>query len=174
MSDTRTREFEAFVAARRERAIALAWRLVGGDGAAAEDVAQEAFVRAYRALGRFREEALLSTWFYRILVNEARRYRRWRWVRRRFKSEAGPEVADPRAVARGDPVLRLRIARALERLSNGQREAFLLVHLDGMTVSEAAAVTGRAAGTVKSHLHRALRTLRAELADLDPRREASP
>ena len=50
--------FQALVGTHRERAVRLAWRLVGGDDAAAEDVAQEAFVRAYRALPRFREEAI--------------------------------------------------------------------------------------------------------------------
>ena len=70
--------FSALVASHRERALRLAWRLVGGDEAAAEDVAQEAFVSAYRALPRFRGDARLETWFYRILVNQAHRYRRWR------------------------------------------------------------------------------------------------
>jgi RNA polymerase sigma-70 factor (ECF subfamily) len=74
--------FSELVAEHRDRAVRLAWRLVGGDSAAAEDVAQEAFLRAYRGLDRFREEAGLSTWFYRILVNEAHRFRRMRWLRR--------------------------------------------------------------------------------------------
>ena len=60
--------FHLFVASHRERARRLAWRLVGGDDAAAEDVVQEAFIKAYRALGQFREEASLATWFYRIVV----------------------------------------------------------------------------------------------------------
>jgi RNA polymerase sigma-70 factor (ECF subfamily) len=78
---------------------------------------------------------------------------------------------DPRAPAQGDPGLRERVARALEKLPRGQREAFVLVHLEGLTVAETAQATGRATGTVKSHLHRALETLRRELADLDPRRD---
>ena len=51
----RAQDFEAFVAAHRDRAVGLAWRLLGGDAAAAEDVAQEAFLRAYRGLDQFRE-----------------------------------------------------------------------------------------------------------------------
>jgi RNA polymerase sigma-70 factor (ECF subfamily) len=47
----------------RDRALRIAWRLLGRDAAAAEDVAQEAFVRAYRGLGSFRGEAELATWF---------------------------------------------------------------------------------------------------------------
>lgn len=173
MHETRAREFEAFVVAHRDRAIGLAWRLLDGDGAAAEDVAQEAFVRAHRALDRFRGEAQMSTWFYRILVNEARRYRRWRWVRDRIAGEMPTDVTDPDPAAPGDPGLRRRIVRALDRLPRGQREAFLLVHLEGFTATEAALITGRATGTIKSHLHRAVVALRSELEDLGPVREAT-
>src|SRR5437867_1065433 len=74
--------FDAFVNDYRDRAVGIAWRMLGGDGAAAEDVAQEAFARAYRALAGFREDAKLSTWFYRILVNEVRRHQRRGALRR--------------------------------------------------------------------------------------------
>jgi RNA polymerase sigma-70 factor (ECF subfamily) len=167
----RERRFGAFVKEHRDRAVGLAWRLVGGDAAAAEDVAQEAFVRAYRGLGRFREEASLSTWFYRILVNEAQRYRRWRWVRERLAGDEPAEPADPRSGVRRDPLLRRRVTRAVNALPRGQREAFVLVHLEGFTVREAAEISGRAIGTMKSHLHRALIALRSELADLGPGQE---
>jgi RNA polymerase sigma-70 factor (ECF subfamily) len=165
----RERTFAAFVAAHRDRAIGMAWRLLGGDGAAAEDVAQEAFARAHRALGSFRGEARLSTWFYRILLNEAQRHRRWRWVRERRAAPLPEDPPDPAPQAPGDPALRARVARALLRLPRGQREAFVLVHLEGLSVREAAETTGRATGTIKSHLHRALRSLREQLSDLDPR-----
>jgi RNA polymerase sigma-70 factor (ECF subfamily) len=170
----REQEFAAFVAAHRDRALRMAWRLLGGDGAAAEDVVQEAFARAHRNLARFREEAKLSTWFHRILVNEARRHRRWSWVRRRVAGEMPFEIRDERSARGGDPALRARIAAAIARLPRGQREAFVLVHLEDMTLAEAAEASGRAIGTIKSHLHRACRALRAELADLDPKLEANP
>lgn len=169
----RSRDFEAFVAAHRDRAVGLAWRLVGGDTAAAEDVAQEAFLRAYRGLGQFREEAKMTTWFHRILVNEAQRHLRWRWVRERVAGEMPDEPRDPRPAASGDAALRERVARAVGNLPRGQREAFALVHLEGFSVREAAGITGRAIGTIKSHLHRALGKLREVLADLDPRDEAT-
>lgn len=172
LDDARAREFEAFVALHRDRAISLAWRLVGPEGIEAEEVAQDAFVRAYRALGGFRGEAQMSTWFYRILVNEAWRHRRWRWIRQRLSAEMPEDVPDPRPGAAGDPALRHRIGRALDLLPRGQREAFLLVHLEGFSATEAAAITGRATGTIKSHLHRALRALRANLEDLDPKQES--
>lgn len=157
--------FSAFVALQRDRARRLAWRLVGGDEAAAEDVTQEAFVRAYQALDRFRGEASLETWFYRILVRQAHNYRRWRAVRTLWQRESETEPADPSV--QSDPGLRRRIAQALDHLSRRQREAFVLVHLEGFTVQECADFLGKPSGTIKSHLHRALVKLRAELADLN-------
>lgn len=167
-------DFAAFCERRRERALRLAFRLLGGDQATAEDVVQNAFLRAHRALGGFRGDASVDTWFYRILVNEVERQRRWSALRRVFGAdpESAPPPVDPRPAR--DPGLRRRIAAALERLSAGQREAFVLVHLEELTVNEAALVLGKAAGTVKSHLHRALAALRAELRDLSEEGEKTP
>jgi RNA polymerase sigma-70 factor (ECF subfamily) len=158
--------FGAFVHSHRERAVRLAWRLVGGDDAAAEDVAQDAFLRAYRALARFREESTLETWFYRILVRQAHNYRRWRAVRELWSRSASHDPRDPAPRGPGDPVIRRRISEALEQLTRSQREAFVLVHMEGFTVREASGLMRRTEGTVKSHLHRALRGLRRELGDL--------
>ncbi|MCA9775043.1 MAG: RNA polymerase sigma factor [Myxococcales bacterium] len=161
--------FVAFVGTHRDRARRLAWRLIGGDEAAAEDVVQDAFVRAFEALGRFREESTLETWFYRILVRQAHNHRRWRRVRELWGGVGDADAADPRARGPGDPALRRRIAGALDGLSRPQREAFVLVHLEGFTTAETAGLMGKPEGTVKSHLHRALKGLRAQLADVhDP------
>jgi len=174
LDDDLERRFDAFVAEYRERAVRTAWRMLGRDGAAAEDVAQEAFVRAHRGLARFRGDAQLSTWFYRILVNEVRRHQRWRALRgyggvsADAPDSAVGAVSDPTP----DPGLQRRIAEALERLPRGQRETFVLVYLEELSLREAAEATGRAIGTMKSHLHRALRALRAELADLRPQEES--
>ena len=154
--------FESFVANHRDRAVRMAWRLVGGDDAAAEDVAQDALARAWRALPRFREESQLSTWFYRILVRQAANHRRWRDVRRRFASGEDVETL-PRRELSTDPALRERIRRAIDELPRGQREAFVLVHLEGHTAREAADLTGRREGTIKSHLNRARQALRRDL-----------
>lgn len=166
----RERRFAEFAARHRERAVRVAWRLVGGDRAAAEDVTQDALVRAYRALPRFREEASLDTWFYRILVRQAHNYRRWRGIRRLWSvagsDESLSELPDPRPQPTGDLALRRRIAEALEGLTSRQREVFVLVHLEGYSVSEASALLRKPAGTLKSHLHRALVALRRELGDL--------
>jgi len=162
--------FLDFVHTHQDRAVRLAWRLLGGgDDRAAEDVAQEAFLKAYRGLPRFRDDAALSTWFYRILVNEARSHRRWRAVRQRWTAlwTAGDDEPDAAAPgAEPDPVLRRRLAATIERLPRGQREVFVLVYLEGFTLEQTAAQLGKALGTVKAHLHRALHAMRRELQDL--------
>jgi RNA polymerase sigma-70 factor, ECF subfamily len=158
--------FEQLVMEQRDRALGLAWRLLGGDRSAAEDVVQEALIRAHRSLAQFRDEAALSTWFYRILIREVRRHQLRRSVRERCERMLAQTPARSAAPEPTDPALRERIGVALERLSRGQREAFVLVHLESFTVQQAAETLGKSLGTLKSHLHRALRTLRAELADL--------
>jgi RNA polymerase sigma-70 factor (ECF subfamily) len=158
--------FDAFVGDNLERARRLAWRLVGEDEAAAEDVAQDAFFRAYRALDRFRGESSLETWFYRILLREAQNYRRWRSLRELWGGISSPEGPDPAPAPVGDPLLRHRISAALEGLSRRQREAFVLVHEEGFTMREAAELLDRSEGTVKTHVRRALERLRSELGDL--------
>ncbi len=165
-AEARRETFDAFVESHRDRAVRLAFRLLRGDEAAAEDVTQNAFLRAYRALENFRGEARLETWFYRILVREAQRQRRWQTVRRLWTVavDDAPEPIDERP--HPDAGLRRRISAALETLTAAQRETFVLVHLEGFSVSETAAILGKASGTVKSHLHRALAMLREELADL--------
>ncbi len=164
----RTAQFGAFVAQHSARARSVAWRLCDGNATLADEVAQEAFVAAWEALPGFREEAQLGTWFYRILVRTASRKRRWNGVRDRFRSWFRPEAQAPPPT--GDPALRRRIAAAMGRLSDAQRQTFVLVHLEGFTIAETAVITERAAGTIKSHLHRALTTLRAELADVKEER----
>ena len=158
--------FADLVAGHRDRAVRLAWRLLGGDDAAAEDVAQDAFCRAWRGLSRFRGEASLATWLYRIVVRQAANHRRWRSLRERWMTSDPADPEDPRPQPTGDPALRRRIACALDRLSRGRREAFVLVHLEGFTVRECSEVVGKPEGTVKSHLHRALAKLRRDLGDL--------
>ena len=161
----RERRFGELYEAQVDRARRLAWRLVDGDTATAEDVVQDAFVKAYRGFDRFRGDAQLSSWLHRIVVNEAHRHRRWREVRRRLRYLFVDEERDAGS-ASADPVLRDRIAQALASLSRGQREAFVLVVLESMTMREASTILGRSEGTIKQHLHRARASLRAQLADL--------
>ena len=163
----REAQLDELVRTERDRAVAMAYHLVGGDREAAKDVAQDAFVSAFRALPGFRGDAELSTWFLRILINKASSYRRRRWLRDRWGGLTGGAELSAVAPRPGDPGLRRRIAAAMDRLSGPQRAAFAMVHLEGMSIRDAAAVLGKPVGTVKSHLHRALVKLRAELADLE-------
>ena len=153
---------DALLAAHGERAVRIASRFVRGDRAAAEDIAQEAFAKAWRSLAGFRGEAELATWLYRVVVNEGLSHLRRQRVSDRLLALFGPER--PAGAPRSDPSLRARIEEALSALSPHERAVFVLVHLEGFTVDEAAAIRGRAVGTIKSQLHRALTKLRRELA----------
>lgn len=159
-------EFGAFFAANLDRSHRLAWRLLGGDDAAAEDVVQDAFVRAFRSLSSFRGDSSVDTWFYRILVRTAQNQNRWQWLRwRRADPDLDPDD-HPAAAADRDALLRLRLGRAVAHLGRNQRDAFVLVHLEGFTVNDTALLLGKAEGTIKTHLHRALTKLRIELGDV--------
>ena len=149
--------FEAFVAAHHARAVRMAWRLTGADEATAEEITQDAFLRAQTRRADLRDEGALRAWFYRILVRRAANYRRWAAVRRRAAEWLRWE--EPRRREWSDPGL----DEAMQRLSPGQREVFTLVYLEQFTLDESAQILGKAPGTVRSHLHRALKTLRAEL-----------
>ncbi|MCZ6507549.1 MAG: sigma-70 family RNA polymerase sigma factor [Acidobacteria bacterium] len=139
----------------------------------AEDVVQEVFIRAYRSLKSFRGEAGLGTWLYRITMNASRDHqRRHKWMALQESLGVVPDSArwadrhpdtDPERSTASREVRR-DVGRALERLSATERRVFVLRHLRQLSVRETAQVLGRAEGTVKNLLFRALRKLRAELA----------
>ena len=130
-----------------------------GDRTLAEDVAQEAFLRAWRGLPRFRGEAAFAAWLYtivrRVAADEARRP-----ALATVPIDAVAALADRRA---GDPVLRGDLEPAVARLEPAQREAFVLVAVLGLTYQEAAAMTGAPLGTVASRVFRARSRLAAAL-----------
>ena len=119
--------FTHLLEAELPRAHRLAWRLVGGYDAAADDVLQDALLRAYRALPSFRGESALDTWFFRIVVRQAQNHRRWRRLRELWTGAELPDTPAP-GPAPGDPALRRRLEHALAALSSAQRDVFLLVH----------------------------------------------
>ena len=136
---------------------------VCGDAAEAEDAAQEAFVKAYTSLRRFRRGAPWRPWLLRIVANEARNRRRAAGRRAHLAlrvARAEPaDAAAPPARAGLDGAL----LEALARLEPAQREVVVLRHLLDLPEAECAEVLGCRRGTVKSRLSRALATLRADL-----------
>jgi RNA polymerase sigma-70 factor (ECF subfamily) len=133
-------------------------RRLAGDDALAEDWAQEAWVRAFRALPSFRGESRFSTWLHRIAVNSALHGRRWR--DRRTGSEVPLSIAPEPAGRAEQTVLRLSIQRALDTLPEGMRRIVVLHDVEGYTHEEIGAELGITAGTSKSQLFKARAKLR--------------
>jgi RNA polymerase sigma-70 factor (ECF subfamily) len=152
----------------KRRVYALALRIVGAMDA--EEVAQEAFIRIFRGLPKFRGDAALSTWIYRLAVNAALSHRARRapagTEARTAEGEAAGESDGHAAVepATGDAVLRTRLERALERLPAGYRTVVVLHDVEGLEHEEVAAILGCHIGTSKSQLHKARARLREILA----------
>jgi RNA polymerase sigma-70 factor (ECF subfamily) len=143
------------------QAFGVARRLLGGD-AEAEDLVQEAYLRAWRGLARFRRQADLKTWLFRILVNAGRDRLRRRRVREVPPPQQDRPVEDPlRVLSSGEAVE--RIWGEVERLPARQRECLLLRVRAGFGVAEIALLLGIGAGGVKSHLLAARKALLARL-----------
>jgi len=156
--------FETLVLAHQDRLFTIAHR-IGGDPLDAEELVQDAFVRAYRAIAGYPPERVrelrLRGWLTTILLNAGRnrlRVRRVPTVELAFEPGAEPE-ADP--LARRDE--RDTWARLLAAISPAQRTAVVLRHVDGLSYAEIAEAVGRPEGTVKAHVHRGLTALRAAL-----------
>lgn len=153
---------ERFYTDHEERALRIASSMVRSDPAAIRDVVHDAFLRAFANLGTFRGDASESTWMSRIVVNEAARNLR----KQAHLIQLGDEADRPCPVASRDPALQRRIQQAIEGLSGPQRDIFLAVHSSEFTVRETAELIGKAPGTVRTHLQRALIRLRASLGDV--------
>ena len=143
------------------RVYAVVRRLAGED-ALAEDWAQEAWVRAFRALPTFRGESLFTTWLHRIAVNSALHGRRTR-ERRTCREEPIDDSACSGGT--GDrTVLRLRLEKAMERLPEGMRKVLVLHDVEGYTHEEIGQMLGVSSGTCKSQLFKARAKMREMLA----------
>jgi RNA polymerase sigma-70 factor (ECF subfamily) len=151
------RAFEQLVRRHQGMVRAQLRRLVGGDAAQADDLAQETFVRAWRKLGQFRGEARFSTWLYRIAYSC--------FLQARRKRPPLPDIAAARPPPAEPIDLRLDIAQAMGRLSPGEQAVLLHCVQMGLSHEEAAYVLAMPLGTVKSHAARGKARLRAWLAD---------
>lgn len=158
----------------------LCYRL-SGDPDQAADLTQEAFLRIFRHVGRFRGGSSLKTWVYRVALNHCRSRlgRRQLAVRPLAEDgELGPEAVDPRrgpeerAIARDEG---RRLTRALAQVPVPFREAVVLFDLQGLSYEEIARVLGVRLGTVRSRLARGRERLRQILEeDLGPTVETPP
>lgn len=141
---------------------ALAFRLLG-DRDEADDALQDAYVRAYRALGAFRGDSSFSTWIYRITYNtcvDALRRRRVSSSLDSGWSEEPDTCPEPGQIASD----RADLSAALAALPPGHRAAVLLVDAEGYGYEEASTILGVPVGTIASRLSRARASLRRVLA----------
>jgi RNA polymerase sigma-70 factor (ECF subfamily) len=139
------------------RVFALTMRIAGAQEA--EELTQEVFLKAFRALDKFRGEAQLGTWLYRLAVNAALSHVGRSKEKRRAPEEALDGVAAP-AVVDGDPSLRARLQTALEQLPAGYRAVIVLHDVEGLQHEEIAEILGCRVGTSKSQLHKARAKMR--------------
>ena len=140
--------------------------LIAGDPAEAEDAAQEAFVKAYYALSRFRPGAPFRPWLLRIAANEARNRRKATGRRVRLALQAGEDRAIRDESPEGEALKREQAAellRALEELREEDRLVIASRYFLDLSEEEMAEALGCARGTVKSRLSRALARLREVL-----------
>ena len=140
----------------------------------AEDVAQEVFVEVYQTIGRFRGDAALSTWLYRLATSRALKNRQKARAKKRFAyftSLLGfdnnvlhevPDHAHPLALLEGQQQLQLLLDR-IARLPNQQQVAFTLRHEQDLSYEEIAAILSTTVPAVESLLFRARQTLRKHL-----------
>lgn len=162
--------FEALVLRHQGAIRSLLRRLTRGDAALADDLAQECFLQAYRALAGFRGDARLRTWLYRIACNVHLQHCRGAQAaadraRPAIPADddaAVPEIASPVASAALDWAIDLR--RALDGLSEAELAAIVYCYYADLTHTQAAAALGCPVGTLKTHVLRARHKLEIALA----------
>jgi RNA polymerase sigma-70 factor, ECF subfamily len=170
--------FDELINERSGEVYALLFRLTE-DAEEARDLAQETFLRAFQSISKFRGDADIRTWLYRIAINQARN--RWRWWRRRkrdltfsidIETEDGKESYAARLSAgdSGNPELQaiarereVTLRRALHSIRATYREAVVLRDIEGLTYEEIAIALDIGVGTVKSRLARGRDELRKKL-----------
>lgn len=169
--------FDRLVQERSGDVYALLYRLTE-DAEEARDLTQETFLRVFQSIDRFRGDADLKTWIYRIAINQARN--RWRWWRRRRRDVTisldaesardeqplSARLRDGRIDPEQETLLRERevvLRRALHTLGRVYREVVILRDVEGLSYEEVAATLEIGVGTVKSRLSRGRQELRRKL-----------
>jgi RNA polymerase sigma-70 factor (ECF subfamily) len=156
--------FRLLYEAHKDRVYSFALYTLNGDADAAEDVAQEVFVRVFQRIGQFRRDAEFTTWLYRMTSNACiDEFRTWK---RFINIELAARAADGSDFNRVE--LSTAITAALADLSVEQRAAVLLRYYEDLSYEEMAAVLECSKGTIASRLNRGLRILASKLAFLRP------
>jgi RNA polymerase sigma-70 factor, ECF subfamily len=155
--------FEELYQQHSTRLFNLAWRMCG-TRADAEDLLQEIFLLAYRKLPDFRGDSAVGTWLYRLAMNRCLDHLKSRHTRAGDKTNQLDEetMSGPRLVS-DSGINRLDLERAIARLPEGARAAFLLHDVEGFQHQEIATILGISEGTSKSQVHKARLRLRALL-----------
>jgi RNA polymerase sigma-70 factor (ECF subfamily) len=160
--------FEELYRAHAARLYTLLLRMTGS-APDAEDLLQEVFLQAYRKLPTFRGDSSLGTWLYRLAINQCLDALRGRQAKmaRTTSSIDDIEGCEPAAPMPPMPaaISRLDLERAIARLPDGCRAAFVLHDVEGFEHHEVAALLGISEGTSKSQVHKARLKLRAMLGE---------
>ncbi|NPV49478.1 MAG: sigma-70 family RNA polymerase sigma factor [Armatimonadetes bacterium] len=155
--------FEALLRRHRTGVLNLAWRIVG-DPDAAQDVAQEALLSAWRQLPRFRRGAAFGTWLYRITVNAARGHLRSHSRRQARDDRYGGLTGSAAPTRDPEPDPGGPVTALLMQLPEKQRVALALFYVQDLSLEEIARAAGAPVGTVKAWLSRGRARLR-EMAE---------
>lgn len=158
-----SRAFADLVRAHQGYLRKLLGRVCRGDQARADDLAQEAFLRAWRALPKFRGEARFRTWLTRLAYSSLSAER----PTLPLQDETAPELGERSDFAPGID-WRIDLDRALDSLSEPQRHALVLTYGADLSHAEAAQVLGWPLGTLKTQVLRARMRLRAQLDAWEP------
>lgn len=157
-----SRAFEALYRAHVDRVYGLCLRMTGNVGEA-EDCVQEAFIQAWKKLGRFRGDSAFGTWMHRIAVNAVLgRIRKSK--REQDRIQVAAEIGSSPASI-GDSGNLRDLSDAIDRLPEGARHVFVLNAVYGYTHEESSDMLGVAVGTTKAQLHRARRLLAQQLEE---------
>lgn len=156
--------FEALYRRHVSRVHGVIQRLTGGHGARAEDLTQEAFVRAWQALPQFRQESAFSTWLHRLAVNTALMELRSRKAQPQASAdERAVEMLEVSDSAGHVTALSMDLERAVATLPPRARAVLVLHDVEGWKHEEIALELGMAVGSSKAQLHRARQLLRERL-----------